>query len=133
MICVCAPIRFRSANDQDISAVCAAFALRVADGAIVDARVAFGGMAATPQRAPHAEAALAGAAWDETTARRAMDALAADYQPLTDMRATHTYRLKVARNLLWRFYLRNARRGARCRPPTSTCSHSTQPGATRAR
>ncbi|HEY3597558.1 MAG TPA: xanthine dehydrogenase small subunit [Paraburkholderia sp.] len=103
-------VRFRTYKvskryDQDISAVCAAFAVRIADGAIVDARVAFGGMAATPQRARRAEAALTGAAWDEATARRAMDALAADYQPLTDMRASSSYRLKVARNLLWRFHL----------------------------
>jgi xanthine dehydrogenase small subunit len=34
-----------------------------------------------------------------------MDALAADYQPLTDMRASSAYRLKVARNLVWRFHL----------------------------
>ncbi|MBP0594587.1 xanthine dehydrogenase small subunit [Paraburkholderia sp. LEh10] len=104
-------LRFRTYKvskryDQDISAVCAAFALRIAeDGAIADARVAFGGMAATPKRAQHAEAALQGARWDADTARRAMDALAADYQPLTDMRASSTYRLKVARNLLWRFHL----------------------------
>jgi xanthine dehydrogenase small subunit len=103
-------LRFRTYKiakryDQDISAVCAAFALRVSDGHIVEARVAFGGMAATPQRAMHAQAALNGAAWDEATARRAMDALASDYQPLTDMRASSVYRLKVARNLLWRFYL----------------------------
>jgi xanthine dehydrogenase small subunit len=104
-------LRFRTYKvskryDQDISAVCAAFALRIDEhGAIIDARIAFGGMAATPQRAAHAEAALAGAIWDEATARHAMDALAADYQPLTDMRASSAYRLKVARNLLWRFHL----------------------------
>ncbi|MGF6292895.1 xanthine dehydrogenase iron-sulfur cluster and FAD-binding subunit A [Paraburkholderia youngii] len=104
-------LRFRTYKvakryDQDISAVCAAFALHVAqDGTIRAARVAFGGMAATPKRAAHAEAALDGAAWNEQTARRAMDALAADYQPLTDMRASSAYRLKIARNLLWRFYL----------------------------
>ncbi|WP_233802778.1 xanthine dehydrogenase small subunit [Paraburkholderia sp. HP33-1] len=104
-------LRFRTYKvakryDQDISAVCAAFALHVAeDGAIRAARVAFGGMAATPKRAAHAEAMLNDAAWNEATARRAMDALAADYQPLTDMRASSAYRLKVARNLLWRFYL----------------------------
>jgi xanthine dehydrogenase small subunit len=34
-----------------------------------------------------------------------MDALAADYQPLSDMRASSAYRLKVARNLLLRFQL----------------------------
>jgi xanthine dehydrogenase small subunit len=112
-ICVPRPatdLRFRTYKvskryDQDISAVCGAFALRIVDGAIADARIAFGGMAATPQRARHTEAALVGAVWDETSARRAMDALAADYQPLTDMRASSAYRLKVARNLVWRFHL----------------------------
>ncbi|MEX3977207.1 xanthine dehydrogenase small subunit [Paraburkholderia caribensis] len=103
-------LRFRTYKvakryDQDISAVCGAFALRIVDGAIADARIAFGGVAATPKRAQHAEAALKGAAWDAATTQRAMDALAADYQPLTDMRATSAYRLKVARNLLWRFHL----------------------------
>jgi len=104
-------LRFRTYKvskryDQDISAVCAAFALRVAaDGTIADARIAFGGMAATPKRAAQAEAVLKGAAWDEATAKRAMEALTADYQPLTDMRASSAYRLKVARNLLWRFHL----------------------------
>jgi len=103
-------LRFRTYKvskryDQDISAVCGAFALRIADGVIVDARIAFGGMAATPKRAGHAEAALAGAAWDEAATQRAMDALAADYQPLTDLRASSAYRSKVARNLLRRFQL----------------------------
>jgi xanthine dehydrogenase small subunit len=103
-------LRFRTYKvskryDQDISAVCGAFALHVEDGVIAQARIAFGGMAATPQRARHAEAALTGAAWNEAAARRAMDALAADYQPLTDMRASGAYRLKVARNALWRFHL----------------------------
>jgi xanthine dehydrogenase small subunit len=92
--------------DQDISAVCAAFALHVApDRTIRTARVAFGGMAATPKRAAQTEAALTGATWGEATVRRAMESLGADYQPLTDMRASSAYRLKVARNLLWRFYL----------------------------
>ncbi|MBN3757843.1 xanthine dehydrogenase small subunit [Paraburkholderia sp. Tr-20389] len=103
-------LRFRTYKvskryDQDISAVCGAFALRIADGVIADARIAFGGMAATPKRAQQAEAVLKGAPWDAATAQRAMTALAADYQPLTDMRASSAYRLKVACNLLWRFHL----------------------------
>jgi xanthine dehydrogenase small subunit len=103
-------LRFRTYKvskryDQDISAVCAAFALRIVDGTIVEARLAFGGMAATPKRATQAEAALSGAAWDDTATQRAMDALAADYQPLTDMRASSAYRMKVARNLLRRFQM----------------------------
>ncbi|MEA3119844.1 MAG: xanthine dehydrogenase small subunit [Paraburkholderia sp.] len=103
-------LRFRTYKiskryDQDISAVCAAFALKVENGAIRSARVAYGGMAPTPARATHAEAALAGAPWDAACAHRAMIALGVDYVPLTDMRASSGYRMKVARNLLWRFYL----------------------------
>ena len=56
--------------------------------AIREPRVAFGGMAATPKRAAHAEAVLADAQWHEATAQAAMLALGADYAPLTDMRAS---------------------------------------------
>jgi xanthine dehydrogenase small subunit len=91
--------------DSDISAVCAAFAIKVERGTIVEARVAFGGMAATPQRASHTEAALAGKPWTETTLRAARAALATDYTPITDMRASAAYRMQVAQNLLERFYL----------------------------
>ncbi|TAM55054.1 MAG: xanthine dehydrogenase small subunit [Paraburkholderia sp.] len=91
--------------DSDISAVCAAFSF-IADGdTIRSPRIAFGGMAATPKRAAHAESALADAAWHEATAQAAMQALARDYGPLTDMRATDEYRLQSAQNLLYRFWL----------------------------
>lgn len=91
--------------DSDISAVCAAFSF-IADGdTIRSPRVAFGGMAATPKRAAHAESVLADAAWHEATAQAAMQALARDYAPLTDMRATDEYRLQTAQNLLYRFWL----------------------------
>ena len=107
-------LRFRTYKlakrfDQDISAVCAAFALRfnsTADGAVVrEARIAFGGMAATPKRAAAAEAVLTGRAWDEAALHEAMAALAGDYQPLSDMRASSAYRMKTAQNLLRRFWL----------------------------
>jgi xanthine dehydrogenase small subunit len=92
--------------DQDISAVCAAFALELgADGRVSKARIAFGGMAATPKRAAAAEAALLGRVWDEAAARGAMAALAGDYAPLSDMRASSAYRMQTAQNLLRRFWL----------------------------
>ncbi|AKM29458.1 xanthine dehydrogenase small subunit [Pandoraea faecigallinarum] len=91
--------------DQDISAVCAAFAVEL-DGDIVrSARVAFGGMAATPKRGSAIEAALSGQPFTEATVRAAMAALPSDYQPLSDMRATSAYRLAGAQNLLYRFFL----------------------------
>ncbi len=105
-----ANLRFRTYKlskrfDSDISAVCAAFAF-IADGdTIREPRVAFGGMAATPKRGAHTEAALDGALWHEATAQTAMLALERDYAPLSDMRATGGYRLDAARNLLYRFWL----------------------------
>jgi xanthine dehydrogenase small subunit len=90
--------------DQDISAVCAAFAFALDGGTVREARIAFGGMAATPRRAALAEAALNGKPWSEAQLAIAMDALAQDYQPLSDMRASSAYRMKTAQNLLRRFW-----------------------------
>ncbi|WP_222548085.1 xanthine dehydrogenase small subunit [Asaia lannensis] len=91
--------------DQDISAVLGAFALRCdKDGRISDARLAFGGMAATPCRARKAESVLIGAVWNEETLELARAALDDDFTPLSDMRASAWYRRTVAANLLTRFY-----------------------------
>jgi len=91
--------------DCDISAVCAALALELEDERIASVRLAYGGLAATVERAVQAEAALLGQPWTEATLRPAMAALARDYTPLTDMRASAGYRLQVAQNLLRRFWL----------------------------
>ncbi|MDB5841915.1 MAG: xdhA [Herminiimonas sp.] len=91
--------------DQDISAVCAAFCVTLEGDIISSARVAFGGMAATPKRAAKAEAALTGSPWNQATVEAAMAALRQDYAPLTDMRASGGYRMKAACNLLRRFWL----------------------------
>jgi len=91
--------------DSDISAVCAAFAMRLEHGIVRAPRIAFGGMAATPKRALRTEAALDGRPWDEATLQAALAALEEDYTPLTDMRASAGYRRRGAANLLRRFHL----------------------------
>jgi len=92
--------------DQDISAVCSACALWLdEENRVAEIRIAHGGMAATSKRAAHAENALRGQLWNEASIQQAMQALAQDYQPMTDMRASGNYRLKAAQNLLYRFYL----------------------------
>ena len=92
--------------DCDISALCAGLFLRLdASGRIVEARLAFGGMAATVRRAAGAEAALRGQPWNETTLRAAQAALDADFTPLTDLRASAGYRRQAARGLLERLWL----------------------------
>ncbi len=90
--------------DQDISAVCGCFNITVRDDVVTDARIAFGGMAATPKRARTVERSLIGKAWSDGTVRLALDGFDADYTPIGDMRASAEYRLEVARNLLLRYF-----------------------------
>jgi xanthine dehydrogenase small subunit len=92
--------------DSDISAVCGAIRLTVEQGIITAARVAFGGMAATPCRAAACEAALTGAPFDLPTIERAASALRSDFAPLTDVRGSAAYRLDAAANLLLRLWHR---------------------------
>jgi xanthine dehydrogenase small subunit len=93
-------------QDEDISSVCGAFRVGLdAGGRVKEAIIAFGGMAGTPKRARAVEQALIGADWSETTIENAISAFAKDFQPLTDWRASADYRMRVAQNLLRRFYL----------------------------
>jgi len=95
--------------DSDISALCGAFAIRVEGGQIAAARIAFGGMAGIPARAPACEAALIGKPWSEATIEAAALALAQDYQPLSDLRGSADYRLAAAANLVRGLWLEEER------------------------
>jgi xanthine dehydrogenase small subunit len=90
--------------DQDISAVCGAFKLSLEGSVVREVRIAFGGMAATVHRAAHCEQALEGQPFLPATLARAAQLLAKDYSPLSDMRASAGYRLRVAQNLLRRLH-----------------------------
>jgi xanthine dehydrogenase small subunit len=108
-----APGLFRIAKlskrfDSDISAVCGAFGIEIEDGIVRSARIAFGGMAATPRRAAACEAALVGQPWNEATAEAAALALAEDFAPLSDMRGSSEYRLIAAQNLIRRLWIESA-------------------------
>jgi xanthine dehydrogenase small subunit len=91
--------------DQDISAVCLAIAVTLEAGRIAEARIACGGMAATPKRATHTEVALIGSAVASPALETARAALEQDFQPIGDMRASAIYRMLTAQNLLTRFFL----------------------------
>ena len=91
--------------NADISAVAAGFRVVVEGGVITDARVAFGGMAGTPRRAPSAEAALIGQPFAADTFEGAARAVAGDFTPLSDWRASADYRRAVAGNFFRRFWL----------------------------
>jgi xanthine dehydrogenase small subunit len=87
--------------DQDISTLSAAFAGTFENGRLTAIRAAFGGMAATPNRARHLEAALL--AGDDPAA-----ALEQDFRPLTDFRATAAYRARAAHSLVQKFLAETA-------------------------
>lgn len=91
--------------DQDISAVLGAFNISASEGVVTSARIAFGGMAATPKRATTVEAALMGAEWSEEGIAPALAAFGEDFTPMSDMRASASYRLETARNMLRRYLL----------------------------
>jgi xanthine dehydrogenase small subunit len=90
--------------DQDISAVCGCFDIRVENGTVAAARIAFGGMAGTPRRAERVEAALLGRPWTLATVEAALPAFAEDFTPISDMRASAGYRLAAAGGMLLRAF-----------------------------
>jgi len=91
--------------DQDISAVCAAFALQKKGEIVQSIRICYGGMAGVPARARKTESVLLGARWSQEIIDQAMAAMVQDFQPLTDWRAGSEYRMLASQNLLQRFYL----------------------------
>ncbi len=91
--------------DCDISALCAGLAIVLDGDTVRQVRIALGGMAATVKRATLAEAVLTGQAWTQASVDAAKAALAQEFKPLSDMRASAAYRLQVAQNLLQRFWL----------------------------
>jgi xanthine dehydrogenase small subunit len=91
--------------DQDISAVSATFCVTVEATQVTAARLAYGGLAGIACRAHHAERALIDGGWTLTGIEASIAALATDFEPMSDLRASGEYRLRTAGNLLRRFYL----------------------------
>ena len=92
-------------TDDDISAVCLVLNLSTDGGTVQRARIGAGGVAATPARARQTEAALIGQPWTAASVERAAAALQAEFQPISDMRASGTYRRMVLGSLMQRFWL----------------------------
>jgi xanthine dehydrogenase small subunit len=91
--------------EDDISAVCLGLNLHIINGRVRKASIGVGGVAATPVRARKTEAALRGKPWSQTTIDQAMAVLRKEFAPISDMRASSTYRSTVLCNLLQRFWL----------------------------
>lgn len=93
---------------DDISTVMAAFHVEMENDTITKARLAFGGVAATPIRALETEKTLIGQVWNRVTLEKAKKVLALEFQPISDARASASYRARIIPNLLEKFWLENA-------------------------
>ncbi len=91
--------------DDDISAVCLVVNLSLEGNTVTQVRIGAGGVAATPVRARQTESFLVDKDWAESTALEAAKVLRAEFQPISDMRASAAYRSQVLGNLLQRFWL----------------------------
>jgi xanthine dehydrogenase iron-sulfur cluster and FAD-binding subunit A len=92
-------------RELDISTVAAGMLVELnGEGFVARARLAFGGMAATPKRAAKAEAALVGKLWNEAAVEAAAAAIKEDFSPISDHRGSGGYRAKVAANLIRGFF-----------------------------
>ncbi|HEY9699646.1 MAG TPA: xanthine dehydrogenase small subunit [Trichocoleus sp.] len=91
---------------DDISIVAAAFAIDLnSENQIVHARLAYGGVAATPVRAIEVETALVGQPWTIDTIQQIKLQLREAFTPLTDLRGSAAYRKVLIANLFEKFFV----------------------------
>ena len=86
--------------EDDISSVCAAIFLDLADRTVRQARIAFGGVAATPVRVREVEDMLLGKSLSDVDDGLLTDCLASVITPISDVRASADYRMQMAKTLL---------------------------------
>ncbi len=92
-------------RELDISITAAAFVVDLDDANLVaHARLAFGGVAATPARAKKTEAFLVGKPWTEATMEGAKAILAEEFTPIDDHRSGAEYRRELVTNLFEKFF-----------------------------
>ena len=91
--------------DDDISTVCASFNLEIVNNKIKNVKIAYGGMAPIPKRAINCEKTLVNASLSEESFNKAIKKLERDFAPIDDMRASKSYRMEIAKNLLIKCFL----------------------------
>ena len=92
-------------HHDDISSVAAGFALDIRKAKVHSARLAYGGVAATPARATEAEAHLIGKPWSEATMKSTLPLLARAFAPMTDQRASAEYRAAMVPRLFEKLWI----------------------------
>ena len=88
--------------EDDISSVLGAFRFEGSPKQISKAAIAFGGMAAMPINLKEVETKLESAVLSDGLIRQAIEMLSVAMQPMTDVRASAAYRLRMAETMLER-------------------------------
>lgn len=91
-------------KDLDISTFTAGFRLRLENDLISQIAIAYGGVAATVLRLPKTEAFLQGKPFNLETFQTAGAIARSEISPISDVRASAAYRLKLAENILLKLY-----------------------------
>ncbi len=91
--------------DDDISSVCASFNLEIKNKKIKSIKIAYGGMAPIPKRAINCEKILINKNISKENIEKAKKILEKDFKPISDMRASKNYRMKIAKNLLMKCFM----------------------------
>ncbi|MDX2089614.1 MAG: xanthine dehydrogenase molybdopterin binding subunit [Kofleriaceae bacterium] len=93
-------------RELDISIVLAAFAVHVdAGGIVLSARVALGGVAATPTRLTALEQALVGQPWTPALLQVALPVFERSLRPISDVRGGAAFRKSLVASLFQKFVL----------------------------
>lgn len=91
-------------TDLDISAFTAAIRLKVDGAKIVEAKIAYGGVAPVVMRMPKLEAFLAGRETSLETFEAAGEIARGEVSPISDVRGSREYRLLLCENILQKFF-----------------------------
>ncbi|MCE1246394.1 MAG: FAD binding domain-containing protein [Firmicutes bacterium] len=92
-------------REVDISSVNSAVALKISDGVITDAGVAYGGVAPFTVFMPETAASLTGREFCEETFRNAGDIAFDEARPISDVRGSAEYRKGLLKNLMIRHFI----------------------------
>ena len=91
--------------DDDISSLFVAYLIKLKKNIIVDVNIAFGGMDSIPKLALKTQKYLIGKELNLENIEISKKIIEKEFTPLTDMRASSTYRRLVSKNLMERFFL----------------------------
>jgi xanthine dehydrogenase small subunit len=93
---------------MDVSTFRSAIRIAGGDGAIKRASIAYAGVGPAARRLPATEAFLVGRPFSEATFRAAGRRARAEVEPVSDLRGARDYKLRLAENVLLKFFFDSA-------------------------